>query len=386
MKKETGYWLFNCNPAIWDIKSRLQSKITKEDWGIPNNRVKQFKKGQLGFIRVALDTRPKRLVNKKLLSGFYALVEIVDEPFYGKTKNPKLFFKPTKYTQKVKNVELKTHWRVPINITESFLNSPILISDLKNTEFNFDKGVFQPGQGISVRPIERKSFFELLKMTGKKDKLWIEDIKEAFNSLGREASLKEIYSEVKKIRKNINLNQDWQAIVRREIGENSSDTKYWKKKSDLFYNVYGLGEGYWGLRSFANDPKIIKNYKKQFEKKVNNNLKLSAAELKKRANKSLKVKVKNTQTKYFNRDDYVEAYVKKIAKGKCDLCEKNAPFKKKKTNEPYLECHHVKWLSKGGKDIIENAVALCPNCHRKMHSLSLNKDIKKLFEKINTRQ
>ena len=75
----------------------------------------------------------------------------------------------------------------------------------------------------------------------------------------------------------------------------------------------------------------------------------------------------------------------KAAKGKCDLCLKNAPFKKKKTNEPYLECHHVKLLVRGREDIIDNAVALCPNCHRKMHSLSLKSDIKKLFTKIEKR-
>ena len=50
-----------------------------------------------------------------------------------------------------------------------------------------------------------------------------------------------------------------------------------------------------------------------------------------------------------------------------------------------LECHHVKLLVRGREDIIDNAVALCPNCHRKMHSLSLKSDIKKLFTKIEKR-
>ena len=42
-------------------------------------------------------------------------------------------------------------------------------------------------------------------------------------------------------------------------------------------------------------------------------------------------------------------------------------------------------LLRGREDIIDNAVALCPNCHRKMHSLSLKSDIKKLFTKIEKR-
>lgn len=34
----------------------------------------------------------------------------------------------------------------------------------------------------------------------------------------------------------------------------------------------------------------------------------------------------------------------------------------------------AEWLSKGGKDIIDNTIALCPNCHKKMHILNLKID------------
>ena len=33
----------------------------------------------------------------------------------------------------------------------------------------------------------------------------------------------------------------------------------------------------------------------------------------------------------------------------------------------FLEVHHIKWLSNGGEDSVENALALCPNCHRQAH-------------------
>lgn len=72
-----------------------------------------------------------------------------------------------------------------------------------------------------------------------------------------------------------------------------------------------------------------------------------------------------------------EKYVKKRAAGKCQLCNMNAPFIDK-NREPYLECHHIEWLSEGGKDAIDNCVALCPNCHRKMHLVNDKSDIAKL--------
>jgi len=34
---------------------------------------------------------------------------------------------------------------------------------------------------------------------------------------------------------------------------------------------------------------------------------------------------------------------------------------------PYLEVHHRVPLAENGEDTVENAVAICPNCHRKAH-------------------
>ena len=74
------------------------------------------------------------------------------------------------------------------------------------------------------------------------------------------------------------------------------------------------------------------------------------------------------------RDPFVSEYVKRLANGKCELCHQPAPFKDSK-GKPYLETHHVIWLSRGGADSIDNLVALCPNCHRKMHIVDNKKDI-----------
>ncbi|MGR5411063.1 HNH endonuclease [Vibrio sp. PNB22_8_1] len=64
-------------------------------------------------------------------------------------------------------------------------------------------------------------------------------------------------------------------------------------------------------------------------------------------------------------DIVAEALIR--ADGVCELCKSPAPFKRKKDNTPYLEVHHKVRLSDGGEDTIENVIALCPNCHRKVH-------------------
>ncbi len=77
---------------------------------------------------------------------------------------------------------------------------------------------------------------------------------------------------------------------------------------------------------------------------------------------------KMTQTPVYYRDEYLKEAVKRIADGKCQMCGNEAPFMDK-YGSPYLEEHHVKRLADGGTDTIDNVVAICPNCHRKIHIL-----------------
>lgn len=72
---------------------------------------------------------------------------------------------------------------------------------------------------------------------------------------------------------------------------------------------------------------------------------------------------------------------RKRANGICQLCNQPAPFKDRNGN-PYLEVHHIVWLSRGGADSTENTVALCPNCHTRMHVLDKAEDIEKLKDAI----
>ena len=55
------------------------------------------------------------------------------------------------------------------------------------------------------------------------------------------------------------------------------------------------------------------------------------------------------------------------AGGRCGGCGRPAPFIGRARQEPYLEVHHRVPLAAGGKDTVENAIALCANCHRQEH-------------------
>nr|WP_052232044.1 HNH endonuclease [Methylobacterium sp. ZNC0032] len=74
-------------------------------------------------------------------------------------------------------------------------------------------------------------------------------------------------------------------------------------------------------------------------------------------------------TTAYLRDPAVVAYVLRRASGRCEACGAEAPFKRA-TGDHYLEVHHLRPLADGGSDRVQNAAALCPNCHRAMHFAS----------------
>ena len=84
------------------------------------------------------------------------------------------------------------------------------------------------------------------------------------------------------------------------------------------------------------------------------------------------------ETTQFERDPAVRAGVLKRANGICELCNNDAPFKKANGN-PFLEVHHAVPLGKGGPDTIDNAFALCPNCHREAHYGEYRAEIEKML-------
>lgn len=63
---------------------------------------------------------------------------------------------------------------------------------------------------------------------------------------------------------------------------------------------------------------------------------------------------------------YYEEKVIYQANGICELCRRNAPFNDR-NGFPYLEAHTIDRIAYGGEESVKNIVALCPNCHAKLH-------------------
>jgi len=169
------------------------------------------------------------------------------------------------------------------------------------------------------------------------------------------------------------VNKDIQGDSR-SISEPAA-TDYIKAIEEIYLQLEELIEGKQpSSASFPSEEWL----KKDYEQRQKQTQKLTDKELAKKLSKlNGNVSRQPTISNTYTRNEYVAEFVRRRAAGICELCENQAPFKDTE-GEPFLEEHHIKWLSKGGLDTPDNAVALCPNCHRKMHVLGLKKDEEKL--------
>ena len=80
--------------------------------------------------------------------------------------------------------------------------------------------------------------------------LWRDDIIDALGRLGGEADLHEIYRTVTEIRQKAgrSLPASVDAVIRRELENNSSDSESFTGHRNLFRSVNGIGGGRWALR------------------------------------------------------------------------------------------------------------------------------------------
>lgn len=129
------------------------------------------------------------------------------------------------------------------------------------------------------------------------------------------------------------------------------------------------------LRKIANDYQQLceshtteDEYQRAFESEVKKSLSDSPASRRERLVQANPIPTKKlVEIAFFARNPDVVAEVLLRAGGYCERCKKRAPFLRAKDKTPYLEVHHVVQLAHGGKDTVDNATALCPNCHRELH-------------------
>lgn len=139
------------------------------------------------------------------------------------------------------------------------------------------------------------------------------------------------------------------------------------KRGNIFEIYQPSVHGVWELYQDLQGKWCHREVKSEFEEAVEAAAKLPTSTRERiLATESKTPVLTDVTTRVYKRSPYVVAEVLLRANGKCQSCKHDAPFQKE-DGTPFLEVHHIEWLSKGGEDSVRNAIALCPNCHRQAH-------------------
>lgn len=144
-----------------------------------------------------------------------------------------------------------------------------------------------------------------------KENSYVNEIIESLKILGGAASLMEIQNDIEQRNTMpfIHSNVNWKDNVRATIQRHCSTTKSYRGAEDIFYSVYGLGEGYWGLNSYRTKVKLaeVNPIEQRILTTINTNTELSTTE------KSTLVLARRGQGLF--RDRLLEKYKKCIVTG-----------------------------------------------------------------------
>jgi predicted restriction endonuclease len=174
-------------------------------------------------------------------------------------------------------------------------------------------------------------------------RIWRDIVHEALERIGGSGSLGEIYRSVEAIFIEEGAVEDltatWQAIVRRELEYNSSESESFQHRHDLFKPTKGIGAGHWSLRA---NPFVMEN----------------AEEI----DLSEETKRQATFISRIIRDSRKVRSLKKLHDNVCQLCRGRMTFP---DGTGYSEVHHLRPLGKphNGPDNESNMLVVCPNCH-----------------------
>lgn len=155
------------------------------------------------------------------------------------------------------------------------------------------------------------------------------------------------------------LTAQWQATVRREVENHSTDSGNYRGGDDLFYSVEGLGQGIWGLRTMRFSTTKVGD---KISKVINIDSSAEAVDINDIEEQTPlspgRAEIKVTRV---IRDTKISKRLKLIYNNRCQVCHHSL----KLGDTYYSEGHHLRPLGgqHKGPDIAGNMIIVCPNHH-----------------------
>lgn len=183
---------------------------------------------------------------------------------------------------------------------------------------------------------------------------WKDCVINALKNLNGVAAWKDIVRYIVDNKLRENIPQSVEATVRGTLERHSSDSSAFAGE-DLFYSVFGIGKGVWGLRDFIPDNEHVDLTQDDYS--CPEGRKFLREHIVRERNPSIIKKAK-------------EAFIIKYGPLYCEVCGFDFAKTYGKLGENFIEAHHVKAVSEmkdGEQTKIEDIVMLCSNCHSMIH-------------------
>lgn len=212
--KESSTWIFFSNPKYWYLDDFLNSDEVNNDiyYSISKEHRYNFKIGDLGVIRVGIDTRNKTQLcgKEKMKSGIYAIVKVMSEAEFIKDNNSEFYANKDEIN--------KEKWRVKIKVVKNLIDSPIIFDEENKFKLGNDNYLINGFQRATM-PLEESLFYKVINLINNKNGYEeIIDIKNLGNSISGIEFLNEIY-------KNTNIEQKERIVKVIERGEIANKVK-----------------------------------------------------------------------------------------------------------------------------------------------------------------
>jgi len=151
------YWLFNCNPKMWEIDEFLISGVKYSTWKINSYHKNKISKGDKGFIRVGHDKRTKKQLNgrQKLERGIYAIVDIISSPEQINDHEDEFWL--------IEEKKKEVTWRVRIKYLLNLIDNPVLLTELKDKKSITKSTAILKGQQTVTAEVSKSDFEIILK-------------------------------------------------------------------------------------------------------------------------------------------------------------------------------------------------------------------------------
>jgi hypothetical protein len=150
----TGYWTFFCNPKYWAIDAFLSASpfVSDSEYRIASWQREYFSKGQLGVVRVGLDSRSLKHLGgrERLRRGIYAIVEVTGSPI------------PEKWMLDPSRSPNRSRLCVPIRYIRNYLDRPVLLTAIEHDSVIRSDRYLITGYQAASMPLAKDAFNRVL--------------------------------------------------------------------------------------------------------------------------------------------------------------------------------------------------------------------------------